>query len=260
MGLFDFLKKDKETEETAAPAPEKEAAAEEDVAEDMGSAAEEEDPVPEESAVWLYSEEDMAAYEAYVESTFGEYHEAFHEILSPDIHLDVIVIPPKEETPYYTLVTAGAGAYPMEIPEDLAEFDLTYAEYIICLPADWDIYSGDKDKTWPLLTLKSVARLPVTAGTWLGVGHTLHVNRDMSPVAPGTKLNSIVLLPALDIAKREVAATTLPSGKKINIYQLMPLYQEELDYKMEKGYDTFLDLLTDEMFPLVVDPDREPLV
>ena len=40
----------------------------------------------------------------------------------------------------------------------------------------------------------------------------------------------------------------------------MPLYQEELDYKMEKGYDTFLDLLTDEMFPLVVDPDREPLV
>ena len=70
----------------------------------------------------------------------------------------------------------------------------------------------------------------------------------------------MVLLPALDLKKAEIAETTLPSGMKINFYQLYPLYQEELDYKFEHGYDAFLDLLTDDKFPLVVDPARASLL
>lgn len=36
----------------------------------------------------------------------------------------------------------------------------------------------------------------------------------------------------------------------------MPLYQEELDYKLENGYEAFLDKISDEELPPVVNPRR----
>ena len=52
----------------------------------------------------------MEQYESYIEEQFGPYTEVFHELVSPDIHLDIIIVPPTDKNPYYKLITMGMGA------------------------------------------------------------------------------------------------------------------------------------------------------
>lgn len=47
-----------------------------------------ENPASSMSPMYLYTEEDLDQYEKYIAENFGEYKEVFHEIVSPDIHLD----------------------------------------------------------------------------------------------------------------------------------------------------------------------------
>ena len=59
-----------------------------------------------------------------------------HEIVSPDIHCDIVLVPPTDLSPYYKLVTMGAGAYKMNIPKELKSTICDRAEYVIFLPKD----------------------------------------------------------------------------------------------------------------------------
>ena len=206
---------------------------------------------------YLYTEEELNEYEEYVTETFGKFDKVFHEVVSPDIHLDVVIIPPGRD-PFYRLVTMGAGAYAMNIPDDLVLYNLKHAEYTITLPADWNLNSSAEEDYWPIRILKSTARIPVQSGSWLGTGHTIHGNADKAPFATNTRLNSILLMPAIDRKNGCEASVVLGSSrKKINFYELVPLYQNELEYKFEHGYDAFLDMIPDEAFPLITRPDRK---
>lgn len=206
--------------------------------------------------MYLYTEEELNEYEEHVRRCFGDYEEVFHEIVSPDIHLDVILIPPTEEAPYHKLITMGAGAYRMNVPQELSGYNLNYAEYVLYLPADWDVKSGDPLNYWPIGMLKKIARLPIDCDTWLGYGHTIHGNADAAPLAANTELNSFILLSGVSL-EGEMCDFKLSSGKLIRFYELMALYQEELDFKMANDTQTLLDLLPDEEFPPIVRPDRK---
>lgn len=195
--------------------------------------------------MFLYTEKEIDEYECYIQENFGEYKEVLHEIISPDIHLDIIVVPPTDEDPYYKLITMGVGAYAMNIPENLRGEELEHMELVLYLPKTWDIKSSDEKDYWPIRYLKILGRLPINMDTWLGFGHTIHGNEDMTPFAENTELNSFVLLTACNLMYERLDLT-LSSGKKINFYQMFPLYQEELDYKLENGLDALLDLFDDE--------------
>ena len=47
----------------------------------------------------------------------------------------------------------------------------------------------------------------------------------------------------------------LPSGEEVNFYQVIPLYREEIQYKLEHGSDALLDLCPDESLE-VINPHR----
>ena len=81
----------------------------------------------------------MSAIEQHIKNTFGEFENVFHELVSPDIHVDICMVPPSEERDYYTLVTMGMGAHQMNVPEELAEYKLERAELAIALPKDWKL-------------------------------------------------------------------------------------------------------------------------
>lgn len=203
------------------------------------------------NTMYLYSTEELNEYESYIEKALGNYDNVFHEIVSPDIHLDIIIIPPTDTHPFYKLVTMGMGAYMMNVPNELKEYQLEYAELVIYLPEDWNIESSDEKDYWPIRYLKVLGRLPLEYDTWLGYGHTIHGNGEMEPFADNTELNSFVLLNAYDL-KRKKIKLTLSTGKKINFYQLFPLYQEELEYKQENSIEELLSLFSDK--------DKQPIV
>lgn len=100
-------------------------------------------------SMYLYSEEMLDQYDRYIIEQFGEYQEVFHEIVSLDIHLDVIIIPPTEDSNYYKLITMDMGAYKMNVPDQFRQYELERAELVIYLPPTWNIKSDKEEDYWP---------------------------------------------------------------------------------------------------------------
>ena len=202
----------------------------------------------------VYTEKEMEAVEGHIEQYFGKFENVFHEIVSPDIHVDICMVPPTEERDYYTLVTMGMGAHRMNVPEELAEYTLERAELAIALPADWKLdQESMKDEKWywPIRLLKSLARLPINCDSWLGHGHTVE-NRE--PFADNTKLCTATLIGPQDTEDGSEVCT-LPGGEEVNFYQVIPLYEDELDYKLEHDVDALLNKMRGISF--VVNPTRQ---
>ena len=188
----------------------------------------------------VYTEEEMEAVEAHIQQYFGKFENVFHELSSPDIHVDICVVPPSQERDYYTLVTMGMGAHRMNVPEELAEYKLERAELAIALPGNWKLKREDLKNErwyWPIRLLKTLARLPIASDTWLGFGHTMDNEEDF---AKGTKLCAAILTGPQDTEDGSEVCI-LPSGEEVNFYQVIPLYREELEYKMEHDADALLD-------------------
>ncbi len=202
----------------------------------------------------VYTEDEMEAVEGHIQQYFGEVENVFHELVSPDIHVDICIVPPTEERDYYTLVTMGMGAHRMNVPEELAEYKLERAELAIALPADWKLdQESMKDEKWywPIRLLKSLARLPINCDSWLGHGHTVE-NRE--PFADNTKLCTATLIGPQDTEDGSEVCT-LPGGEEVNFYQVIPLYEDELDYKLEHDVDALLNKMRGISF--VVNPTRQ---
>ncbi|WP_288241368.1 suppressor of fused domain protein [uncultured Bacteroides sp.] len=184
----------------------------------------------------LYEEEEKDALNAHLEKFFGHSDHVFHEIVSPDIHVDIYIIEPTAEKNYYTLVTLGMGAHWMNVPYELAEYKLERAELLIYLSADWDIQGDDEKYYWPLRWLKILARLPLEQDTWLGWGHTVP---NGGPFAENTLLSGVLLINPEDV-EDGAAVCQLPNGEEVNFYQVIPLYEEEMNFKIAKGAEALL--------------------
>ncbi|MCB6898690.1 DUF2185 domain-containing protein [bacterium 210917-DFI.7.65] len=212
----------------------------------------EENGVPE-----VYTEEEMEAVEAHIQQYFGKFENVFHELSSPDIHVDICVVPPSEKRDYYTLVTMGMGAHRMNVPEELAEYKLERAELAIALPGNWKLnHEALKNERWywPIRLLKTLARLPIASDTWLGFGHTMDNEDDF---AKDTKLCAAMLTGPQDTEDGSEVCI-LPSGEEVNFYQVIPLYEDELDYKLEHDTDALLNKMRGISF--VVNPTRQDAI
>ena len=184
----------------------------------------------------LYSEKEMDEISAYIQETFGDFDNVLHEIASGDIHVDIAMIPATEERNYITLCTIGAGAYRMNIEDDIRiPYGISeYAEYLMFLPADWKTDKEsleDERYYWPFRMLKDTARLPIWTNSWLGYGHTISSGEE---TAEGAPYGSAILTgpaPEPEIIKY----ADLSNGKTIYFYQANPITKEELEFKLENG-------------------------
>ena len=205
----------------------------------------------------VYTKEEMEAIEGHIQQYFGDFENVFHELASPDIHVDICVVQPSAERDYYTLVTMGMGAHRMNVPEELAEYKLERAELAIALPKDWKLKQEDmRDERWywPIRLLKTLARLPIASDTWLGFGHTMDKEEDF---AKDTKLCAAILTGPQDTEDGSEVCI-LPSGEEVNFYQVIPLYRDELEYKLAHDADALLGKMNGISF--VVEPDRQDAI
>lgn len=205
----------------------------------------------------VYTDEELEAVEEHIEKCFGSVETVLHELVSPDIHVDIYVVAPSEERNYYTLLTMGMGAHRMNVPKELAEYKLERAELAIALPADWKLNQESMQGErwyWPIRLLKALARLPIVNDTWLAWGHTMD---NTKPFAENTELCAFILTGAQSPVEG-CQVCTLPDGDEVNFYQVLPLYRNELEYKLQHGADVLLDRMANISF--VVRTDRRNII
>jgi hypothetical protein len=189
----------------------------------------------------LYDYEQIKIVEGHIEKYFGKASTVLHEFASVGVHIDVEIVEPTEDKNFFTLITVGMGTYRMNVPPEYNEEQIDRAELLICLPPDWEIKSTETKDRWPSDLLRFLARLPLEENSWLGFGHTVP---NGEPYAENTKLSSCVLL-GVQEAPPEAEVCTLSNGERIVFYQVIPLYNEEMEYKLKHGTDAMLENMGD---------------
>ncbi|MCL2636826.1 MAG: suppressor of fused domain protein [Oscillospiraceae bacterium] len=208
-----------------------------------------------------YTEEQGEKLKAHIETHFGKAEKVFHEKESESVQVNILLIKPTEKHEGYTLVTSGAGAFRMEIPEDYEHpINSRRAEYIIRLPAHWefpeqtsDEEDGEPDEKlyWPLRWLKILARMPVMQGVWLGWGHTVPGGEVF---AENTGFCCVLVEMPHKFGSKAFKAD-IGAEELVHFYQLIPIYREEMDFKIKNGTHELMDMF-DEDFSDVVDINR----
>ena len=202
----------------------------------------------------------------FVTEHIGPVTNVFHEIQSDIVRVDLLVVGPRAERPYTTLVTCGMSGLPMNVPiidpEDVGRLpELRFAELLLCLPPDWPLTVEafqQEEHYWPVRWLKKIARLPHLHQAWLGVGHTIPNGDPARPFAANTSfccwlVEHPVLLPA------EALKLRLPN-RHINFYSLVPLYEAEMNVKVNRGMPTLTQALDAHHVSELIDLQRASVV
>ena len=179
----------------------------------------------------------IEAISHHIEEHIGPVESVFHEIISDLVHIDIHMVAPTRQQPFYSLVTSGMSEAPMTVPDGLEEF--RFAELMIRLPADWPMTQDDfhdENHYWPIRLLKTLARLPHEYDTWLGFGHTVPHGDPAEPYASHTKFSCGLVLPMLNVPEG-FHELEISEDKVIHFYGVYPLYAEETQFKLNQGAD-----------------------
>lgn len=182
----------------------------------------------------------------------------FHELISDIIHIDITIMEPTEEQPFKILYTTGMSDIPMTLPNEIPieERELyCRAELMMFLPPDWELTEQsikDEDNYWPIKLMKQMARFPHEYSTWLGYGHTVPNYETYDPYAGNTELSGVIF----NMFKEEISVINTSDGNRVNVYYVLPLYREEIEYKLQNGMDALMERL-DSIDWIILNAQRE---
>jgi hypothetical protein len=188
---------------------------------------------------------ELSEVSRHIERTIGPVETVFHEIVSDGLHIDVHHVKSSFFRRYEVLVTSGMSEWKMAVPDDSRE--ARRAEILTVLPKGWPLNRAafeKEDHYWPIRLIKSLARFPRDAGTWLGFGHTVANGSEATgalPYAPNIRFNAAAILPPMTLGK-DVWSMKSKSGEEVFFWAAVPLYPEEMKFKLENGMDALLDL------------------
>ncbi len=171
-----------------------------------------------------------------------------------DLRIDIFHIKPNEERNYNLLLTFGMSRLPMNVPVGMEAF--RYGELAIILPEDWDLSAEglkDPDNYWPVLWLKNLARIPVQHNSWLCYGHSIPNGDPSKPIA-NTEFEGVVIMDSITLPE-EFQEMKLGEDS-LYIYTVVPVYPEEMEYKMKYKIDGLRDAFAEARIPDIVWVDR----
>lgn len=196
----------------------------------------------------------------HVEKHVGPIDNVFHEIVSPTVHVDVHRVPPADDRPFTTLVTTGMAERPMTVPEGMEEW--AHAELVVQLPPDWPMEQSDwsdERHYWPIRWMKILARFPHEYATWFCFGHSMPNGDPPEPFAQSTRLCGWLLVSPVAFDP-EFAQLKRDDGPTISFWQMLPLYREEMDFKLRHETDALLAKFSERGVGPVIDPGRANVV
>lgn len=183
--------------------------------------------------------------------------EVFADQISNQHPVDIYWIKPnKKIRPYSILMSCGMSAYPMDMPEGLEDKEL--AEVALLLPPDWNLDGDDwlePENSWPLDHLTDIARQPFETVSWLAFGDTVKNEEDSDKCFAGTNFNSSILLNSITLPAEFTKINF--RNATINVYTVIPLYPEELKFKMKNNADALIDKFIDFDINEILDPKRK---
>lgn len=191
---------------------------------------------------------------------FGPIDRMFHSSSDNPIYIQVVEIPAHNQADFVQLITVGSCAYKMPIPNPDFQEQYQYAEFIMWLPKDWDVASGDLEKNWPLNILIHVASQACKHQGYMSPGAIVQMDPSGNPL-PGsqTPFSHCLIVPG-HTSHGGAATITMANEDIINFYHVIPLTPAEYQFYESHGYQAILQKFAESKLSLVIDPRRESLI
>lgn len=191
----------------------------------------------------------------HIEKQIGPIENTISEIVpASEALIDVHIVSPTAERQNVTLVTTGMSSQPMakyEIGDELQ-----FAELMFVLPSTWPT---SKEKLiqnqyrWPLGWIRQIAHLPFLYDGWIDEGVIIPNGEPPVAFSDDVPFSSLLVLRPED----SFLSNFKPGYKEINFYYLIPLYEEERQFAMEKGEAYLLEKLRSQIPDLhIMNPNR----
>lgn len=189
----------------------------------------------------LYTQVQLKAVKEHIEQCFGPIYLQVEDSQTDHIKCDIDIIKPSEnqEGACQYLVTKGMGAHKMPVPDEFKALNLDRAELYLALASDWNLESEEEQENWPITLLSVLSRLPFVYDSWMAQGHIISFPQD-EDYAPGTNYAGAILL---NHAQDSSYGLELDNLGHINFYQVVLLYQEEIDYAEQYSARTLMKLM-----------------
>jgi len=174
--------------------------------------------------------------------------------------VDLLIVPPSTRHPYHTVVSCGMSELAMPAPAGAEAY--RHAELLIVLSPDWPIDSateGRPSAAWPLEVLQRIARYVLQERVWLFYMQTVPNGHPPRPYCTKTRFSGAIIgVPVL--FGRDFPEVRRPHRPPIQIYSVIPLYPEELEWKLLHGPGDLLERLEDDRITEHLRPRRTPVV
>lgn len=176
-------------------------------------------------------------------------HSVLRDGTRKPLPVDIGILYPTVEEPFYLIHTIGMSGAPMQYPGS-AEFDAkksSYGELYMMLPGNWpfsacnDVVDGDDPAAWPLHLLMELGRFPHVHKLWLSYGFVLPNTEFCEPFAPDTALSGLIIVQF----DGELGEMKLADGTMLQLFMPILLYKEELDLYNTLGPDELIERILD---------------
>ncbi|MED4010009.1 suppressor of fused domain protein [Priestia aryabhattai] len=190
----------------------------------------------------------------YITKQFGPIEDTISETVPGSrVSVTIHIIPPSVNKDFITLVTTGMSDEPMDYSDEERTFK--YAELLLKLPSSWVVEKDnmkDPNHYWPFGWLRKVAHIPHLYDGWLEEGVILPNGEPPQPFASNTKLSCVMICRPQESGLANVHTR----DKDINMYTLVPIYEEERKLALEKGYEYLLERMNEKGITDVLDINR----
>ena len=170
-----------------------------------------------------------------------------------DNEIELLLIDLELRSPVKVLLTNGLSNYTMPVPEKLKNHN--HCELLFCLPSYWELDSSDDKYQWPFEWIHKLANHLIYKETWYGHGHTFANGNPPKPFSSTMKQNHLLLCDPI-LLEEQFAPIEL-NDRNIDFLAIVPLFDDEFEYKGNKGSFKFLKKFRAKNYNEVLDDFRE---
>ena len=187
---------------------------------------------------------------------------SFSDAVAGPVPMQVEMMYPTVEEPFYLLYTIGMSAVPMQYPisPEAPEGRESYSELCMILPGDWP-FTADQSGciplaspgAWPIRMLLELGRFPHLHKLWMSYGFVLPNTENCEPFSPMTQLAGVLMV-QFDGSLGEFKTS---DGTMIQLLLPFLVYKEEMELYDEVGPDVLMErILNSNGESFLLDVDR----
>lgn len=186
-----------------------------------------------------YTEDEKAVVLRYLKKQFGSNALDIDNIDPQDHPISILFMSPNESFDHYRIVTLGLGAYRgIEQTQEGNEI-IHRVEIVSCIPGSCSFREALDLAGWVIRIMRQFGEMIQFDRSWLGFGHTISYGDRLDE---SVDYDGVIFAPAFNLSKSKDRCI-LPCGEEVEFLQMIPLYEDEMVFKMENGCMELFDRL-----------------